>query len=144
MTAELNEFNNISSATKEGKMFLSSIYCLYSLLIYSPPRTYFIAPKCTPCTGTTFRRVGCLRRCSSGFLQLHLLNERLESLHEILNAQFFALPLLIHAGDLLWWNKKATNYLDDSVFGDTIFDNHLGESVYFDADDAAKAENIDA
>lgn len=86
----------------------------------------------------------CLRRCSSGRSQLHLLNERLESLHEILNAQFFALPLLIHAGDLLWWNKKATNYLDDSVFGDTIFDNHLGESVYFDADDAAKAENIDA
>lgn len=45
---------------------------------------------------------------------------------------------------MLWRNKHVSNYLDNSVFGDTIFNGYSGETVDFDADDSAIAENINA
>lgn len=76
--------------------------------------------------------------------QLLPLNERFESLHEILNAQLFALPLLLDAINLLWRNQHAVNYLNNPVFGDTIFNGYSGESIDFDNDNSAEADNINA
>lgn len=106
--------------------------CCISLLLNAAP------------TDSTIYRISCLRRCFVRSLQLLPLNERIESLHEIFNAQFFALPLLLHTVELLWRNKHAADYLDDSVLSDAIFDDYVGESIDFNADDSAEAENINA
>lgn len=105
---------------------------------------YFIAPKSISCTNSTVHQLSCLRRYIAHCSQLLPLDERFESLHEILNAHFFALPLLFNAGNLLWRNKHVADHLDNPVFGDTIFNGNLGKSIDFDADDSAKTENINA
>lgn len=41
-------------------------------------------------------------------------------------------------------NKHVAYDVNDSILGNTIFDRYCGESIDFDVDDSAKAENINA
>lgn len=71
---------------------------------------------------------------------LLLLNVRLKSLLEFLNGQVFVAGLLTQ---LLRRNEHITNNLNDTIAGDTVTDDNVGEAVDPDVDKTSEACNVD-
>lgn len=79
-------------------------------------------------------------------LQFHvrILDERLKPLLEVVHGQFLTLPVRVHTVNRLGWYDDVANDLDDTVGRNAVLDRHRRESVDFDIDVAAVAEDINS